>query len=194
MPDYQSGWDAENDPSNKEILGAKGTTDEAGTVTGIVSKYIPVYVNGKLYFGEEPDGKSASGSDTPDKPVTTKPAVTTAKPQTTKPAETTEKPVTTKSETTSRPVSTTSVIPNVTDSDVTGGNSDPEKIQEMTGDTNGDGKVDVTDLSTLAIALADNRQLQGTLKLNADVDGDGKVTLGDLARIRQYLSHVIEHF
>ena len=64
----------------------------------------------------------------------------------------------------------------------------------MTGDTNGDGKVDVTDLSTLAIALADNRQLQGTLKLNADVDGDGKVTLGDLARIRQYLSHVIEHF
>ena len=164
MPDYQSGWDAENDPSNKEILGAKGTTDEAGTVTGIVSKYIPVYVNGKLYFGEEPDGKSASGSDTPDKPVTTKPAVTTAKPQTTKPAETTAKPA----ETTVKSSETTSENP----------------VEFMYGDTNTDGKIDVTDLSCLSLYLIGDMKLEGQGLKAADTDGDGKVLMADLANLR----------
>lgn len=80
MPDYGSGWDAENDFSNKEILGKSGTTDEAGTVSGIVTKYIPVYVNGELYYGEEPDGTSADGnaSGSAEPPKTTSPAVTTS--------------------------------------------------------------------------------------------------------------------
>ncbi len=88
FPDYGSGWDAENDFSNQEIIGKTGTTDEEGTVKGIVTKYIPVYVNGKLYYGEEPDGTSADGDSepttdpvkpTPTEPVTepTKPEVTT---------------------------------------------------------------------------------------------------------------------
>ncbi len=61
MPDYGSGWDAANDPSNKEILGAKGETGTDGSVRGVVSKYVPVYVNGELYYGTEPDGTTADG-------------------------------------------------------------------------------------------------------------------------------------
>lgn len=64
----------------------------------------------------------------------------------------------------------------------------------LLGDVNCDGKVDVTDLSTLAIALADSKKLEGQSAINADVDKDGKQALTDLARIRQYVSHVISAF
>ncbi|MDO5150350.1 MAG: dockerin type I repeat-containing protein [Oscillospiraceae bacterium] len=59
------------------------------------------------------------------------------------------------------------------------------------GDVNGDGKVDVTDLSVLSIALADGKGLAEAQLKAADVDRDGKAALSDLARIRQYLSKVI---
>lgn len=66
-PNYGSGWDAENDPSNKELLGgAQGETDESGNVHGIVTPYVPVYLNGELYYGIEPDGTSADGNAAPD--------------------------------------------------------------------------------------------------------------------------------
>lgn len=89
FPDYGSGWNAENDYSNKEILGESGTADAEGTVKGIATKYIPVYINGNLYYGEEPDGTFADGnsSASPEPPKTTEPVVTT------KPVLTTEKPV-----------------------------------------------------------------------------------------------------
>lgn len=60
MPDYGSGWDAKNDPSNKEVLDG-GTVDAAGTAHGVVSPYVPTYINGELYYGIEPDGTSADG-------------------------------------------------------------------------------------------------------------------------------------
>lgn len=81
-PDYGSGWDASNDFSNQEIIGKSGTADEEGTIKGIVTKYIPVYINGELYYGEEPDGTSAGGNISPVEPVDSttssdKPAPTT---------------------------------------------------------------------------------------------------------------------
>ena len=69
-----------------------------------------------------------------------------------------------------------------------------EPGETLLGDVNCDGKVDVTDLSTLAIALADSKKLEGQSAINADVDKDGKQALTDLARIRQYVSHVISAF
>lgn len=75
-PNYGSGWDASNDFSNKDILTSKPTTDENGTIKGIISPYVPVYVNGELYYGYEPDGtyKDGMGSSTPvTPPVTTDP-------------------------------------------------------------------------------------------------------------------------
>ncbi len=69
-PNYGSGWDASNDFSNKDILGREPEQDESGTIHGIVSPYVPVYINGELYYGYEPDGTYKDGmggasSDTP---------------------------------------------------------------------------------------------------------------------------------
>lgn len=70
MPDYGSGWNAENDFSNKDILGNSGVADEQGNIMGVVTKYVPVYVNGELYYGEEPDGTSADGNSSPSQEAT----------------------------------------------------------------------------------------------------------------------------
>jgi endoglucanase len=67
-------------------------------------------------------------------------------------------------------------------------------FEKVCGDVNCDGKIDVTDLSTLALTLVDKEELTGKKAYNADTDGDGKVTLADLATLRQYLSKIITEF
>ena len=111
-------------------------------------------------------GQTGEGDD----PITTTPAPAETTPA---PAETTPAP----SETTPAPSETTAA-----------------PGEALLGDVDLNGRVDVTDLSTLAIALADNKELSGQAKINADVDKDGKVLLTDLARIRQFLSHIIDKF
>lgn len=54
-PDYGNGWNAENDYSNTDILGSEDS---------VISEYIPVYINGELYYGREPDGSYADGGMT----------------------------------------------------------------------------------------------------------------------------------
>lgn len=56
FPDYGSGWDASNDYSNTELL----DTEDA-----VITEYIPVYIDGVLYYGTEPDGTTADGGMTP---------------------------------------------------------------------------------------------------------------------------------
>lgn len=56
-PNYQSGWNAENDYSNIDLL------EQVGEYT--VTNKIPLYINGILYSGTEPDGT------TPTEPSTT---------------------------------------------------------------------------------------------------------------------------
>lgn len=65
----------------------------------------------------------------------------------------------------------------------------------LLGDVNEDGKIDVTDLSVMAIHLADNIPLGSeTAEEAADVDKNCKFNLADLARLRQFISKVIEKF
>ena len=64
----------------------------------------------------------------------------------------------------------------------------------IAGDLNFDGKIDVTDLSELSLALADGKEFTDAQQNAVDVDKDGKVTLSDLARMRQFLSKIIEAF
>lgn len=73
FPNYGSGWDASNDPSNKELLNSEDS---------IVSMYVPVYINGELYYGTEPDGTTADGNSS-SVPTTTSPTTTATKPSTT---------------------------------------------------------------------------------------------------------------
>lgn len=77
FPNYGSGWDASNDPSNKELLNSEDS---------IVSMYVPVYINGELYYGTEPDGTTADGNSS-SVPTTTSPTTTATKPATTTAAE-----------------------------------------------------------------------------------------------------------
>ncbi len=58
-PNYGSGWDATNDFSNAELL---------GTEDAVITKNIPVYINGELYYGTEPDGTTADGDAAPTEP------------------------------------------------------------------------------------------------------------------------------
>ena len=62
----------------------------------------------------------------------------------------------------------------------------------MPGDVDENGRVDITDLTTLAIHLLDKTKISETAAKNADVDGDGNISLTDLATIRQYLSKKID--
>ena len=73
FPNYGSGWDASNDPLNKELLNSEDS---------IVSMYVPVYINGELYYGTEPDGTTADGNSS-SVPTTTSPTTTATKPATT---------------------------------------------------------------------------------------------------------------
>ena len=66
-----------------------------------------------------------------------------------------------------------------------------ENTRILAGDVNNDGKVDVTDISTLALILADRKDMTPDQIVRADVTNNGKVELADLARIRQFISRVI---
>lgn len=158
-------WDPSNDWSYKGVEDATSLKS-----TDSLNDHITMYVNGNLVWGTEPDGTVPGDNE----PVVTPPAVTTPAPVQTTPSVTTEN------------------TPAETTNPVTTENTTPEK--EMLGDVNLDGKIDVTDLSTLSIILADNKPVSGMQKKNADVDRDGNVYLSDLARIRQYLSKIIEKF
>jgi len=72
MPDYGTGWDSSNDYSFKDLDASKLT----------IQNKIPMYINGKLYYGTEPDGTTADGGMSggtvkPTNPPTTKPTETT---------------------------------------------------------------------------------------------------------------------
>jgi len=66
-----------------------------------------------------------------------------------------------------------------------------EESKNKTGDINFDGKVDISDLTELSLALIGDKELTKMQQKAADVDGDGRNTLADLAKYRQYISKVI---
>jgi hypothetical protein len=64
----------------------------------------------------------------------------------------------------------------------------------VTGDIDLNGKIDVTDITELSLALLGDKELTKNQQRAADIDGDGAVTLADLARLQQYLSKKITSF
>lgn len=60
--------------------------------------------------------------------------------------------------------------------------------RRTSGDANGDGRVDVRDVTAIQRHIADNETLNGVDLANADVDGDGEVTIADATRLQRYLA------
>ncbi|MBR6925235.1 MAG: dockerin type I repeat-containing protein, partial [Oscillospiraceae bacterium] len=72
---------------------------------------------------------------------------------------------------------------------------DPGTDEYLLGDVNNDGKIDITDLSTIAINLVDRKKFKTDAETKAaDVNKDGTVDLLDLATCRQFISKVITSF
>ena len=162
MPDYGTGWDASNDFSNKDILGAKASTSEDGTAKGVMTPYVPVYVDGKLYYGYEPDGTFADGLGGTDK-INDGPNTTASTTKTT--------------------TNTTTTTTKTTESTSEG--SDAKKL----GDVNLDDNVSVADAVTILQFLGnkDKYNLSKDAKSNADVYNRGDGITGKDALTIQYI-------
>lgn len=212
MPNYGSGWDATNDFSNKDILTAKTTTGADGTVHGIVTPYVPVYVNGKLYYGEEPDGTKADGlggTGAP-KPVVTEadPPKTTTTTTTTKSDEPLSPPKSTESttkETTTTSTSTTVITSSEdvkTVTTVSDGNKNSVSAAKY-GDANCDNDVTLSDAVLIMQSIAnpgkygvkgtDTNKITEQGSANADCSnvGDG-VTNKDALAIQKFMLKIID--
>ncbi len=74
------------------------------------------------------------------------------------------------------------------------GTSSENTGEFVLGDVNGDGAVDLTDLSVLSVKLVDKKKFEGRQLKASDVDRDGEVGLTDLATLRQFISKVITSF
>ena len=175
-PNYGKGWDATNDFSAKGLGGTSNTK----------TAYIPVYENGVLISGEEPDGTVGKGS------ISANPAPGSGKQDppsaTTTTKETVKETTTTLSETTTEPVKTTTTTTVTTTSD---GKGTP--ANGLWGDANESDNVDVSDaVLTAKFASGDSTaKITDNGKKLADVDGDGNVTPDDTTKILKYIAKLI---
>jgi len=195
-------WDASNDWSFEGVEKATSLKSDDS-----LNKHIPMYVDDVLVWGIEPDGTEASvtpavkpsvnpapASPKPsDKPSDTPSAKPTDKPSDTPSAKPSDNPSDTPS---AKPSDNPSDTPSAKPSDNPSnpGSADSSNDKVMLGDVNVDGKVDITDISVLSVALVDKKTLEEKSKKNADVDRDGEAGLTDLSTIKQYVSKVITSF
>lgn len=70
--------------------------------------------------------------------------------------------------------------------------ADSNADEIVCGDINSDGKVDLTDLTELSLALVDNQELTENQVKAADINRNGNADLTDLATLKQYLSKQTE--
>ena len=196
MPDYGSGWDSSNDFSAKAL--GKTAKGSDGSTIGVMSPYVPVYLNGQLYYGEEPDGTKAdgmgsAGSDTPKTTTTTtKPVETTT--TTTAPVTTTTKEITT---TTEEITTVTTTEDKIITTTTTNSGSSNDKVTKF-GDANCDDEVDMADAVLIMQSISnpnkyglegtDSHRITAQGKLNGDVEGKRNgITNLDAAKIQKYL-------
>ncbi len=81
---------------------------------------------------------------------------------------------------------TVNFFDNTVNNKVTDTNAEPAAPEY--GEINGDGIVDMTDLSELSLYLLHEKELDDTQKANADADGNGDIDLADLSLMKQYIS------
>ena len=180
-------WDVSNDWSY--LGGLADATDLKKSDS--LNEHMPMYVDGELAWGEEPDGtkfvakpcaKSNSGSTV-----------------TTQPKDTTTTTTSTTTETTTTTTSTTSIDGNTTTT-VTEG--DPTKAATVWGDANCDGNVSVADAVLVMQSLANpskfgesgssDQRITAQGKINADVYENGSgITGQDALSIQRYMLNLV---
>ena len=170
-------WDASNDWS---YLGGLATASDLKKDDSL-NEHITMYVDGKLVWGEEPDGS---------KPViepVTKPGTGTSQPGNTEP--TTVKP--TEPEPTTVPP--TEPQPTTEPEPTTLGS---ENGNTKYGDTNEDGSINVADVVGVLQFVANQSKypLTDQGRINADVDGVPGITGDDAIYITKYDASVITKF
>ena len=93
------------------------------------------------------------------------------------------------------PAETTAETPAVTETTEITTASAPEEFNKTAkGDLDGSGKVDLSDLTALALYLLGDSSLTDAQLEIVDVTGDGVVDLSDLATLKQFLAHKIDRF
>lgn len=161
VPDKTPVWDAANDYS----------FDGLEKQTMVKTDRITMYDGDTLIWGTEPDGTVPKATE-PTKPVTT-PAQTTTEKVT--------QATTTAKVTVTTPAKTTVTTPATTLS--SGGGSNPV----LYGDVDGNGTVEITDLTILSLYFLGDQKLSATGKAAADVEYDSDVNLADLATLKQFI-------
>ncbi len=64
----------------------------------------------------------------------------------------------------------------------------PKAAVIQCGDLDGNGSADLTDLSTLSVALLSKKEMNEKQRIAADIDANGVVDIADLAYLKQYVS------
>ena len=57
----------------------------------------------------------------------------------------------------------------------------------VTGDTNGDGRITITDVVRINAHVVGRRALNGVYALAAETNGDGRVTITDVVRVNAHV-------
>ncbi|MBR4199807.1 MAG: glycoside hydrolase family 9 protein [Oscillospiraceae bacterium] len=175
-PDYGSGWDATNDFS------AQGLGSDKNTKT----MNVPVYENGTLIYGKQPDGTVGKGSISAAPAPDGTPKTTDEPKQTEAPKQTTAAP----SVTTAAPSVTTAAPAVTTEAPSSSG---PNTPNGKWGDADESGEVDVSDAVIVArFAVGDKVNVTENGQLLADVTGDGNVTSDDALKIVRGIAGIIK--
>lgn len=171
-------WDASNDWSYKGVEDASDLKKDDS-----LNEHFAMYVNGKLVWGEEPDGtKGDCQADLGDTSGTTKPSGTT----TTTTSATTETTTTTVSDTTTTVSDITTTVSDIKTTTIKSGSF-------LYGDTNCDNMVDVSDAVLLARLLAEDAEAKVTEDglRNADCDGQSGLSSSDTVRILMLIAKLV---
>ena len=188
-------WDPTNDWSYEGI-------DKADSLKSAdaLNPHFTMYVDGKLVWGEEPDGTKPDPNATPDpkteptqpKDEPTQPTAEPTKPTTepTKPTtEPTQQPTAEPTQQlTTQPPTNTDDDPHAMPPTQSGGNVKASKY----GDANGDDAVDIMDVIALNKFLLGISELDEQKRANADVLDDGKLNSEDSLALLKYVLEIIK--
>ncbi len=161
---------------------------DASAVNATISAASEIDENHK--FGDWGSGNSGEVTTTTEATTTTEETTTTEVTTTTEATTTTE--ITTTTEVTTTVTTSEIITDNTTTSSDNSGGSTVEPT--MLGDADGNGAVDLLDLTVVNQHVVKMSVLDGVNYANADVIRDGEIGISDLTQLKKYLIKMIDSF